>query len=64
MHESQHLLQTEIRIGEGGQPLVEEGEDRLVFLAEDLGVIRIGGQPLDPEQQRVLRERMSASAAG
>ena len=33
---------------------MDEGVDLVVFLAQDLGVVGIGADPLDPEQQGVL----------
>ena len=34
---------------------MQEGEDRLVLLAEDQRMVRIGGEPLDPVEKRVLQ---------
>ncbi len=53
-HESQGRLETDCSVGQGGQGLMDEGVDGRVFLPQDLRVIGIGGDALDPEEQRVL----------
>ena len=48
-------IKGQIRIGEGGSPLMEEGEDRLVLLAQNQGVVGVGGHPLESVQERVFQ---------
>ena len=53
-HQGQRLVELQFFVEDRGEPLVEEGEDRLVLLPEDQRVVRVGGHPLEPEQERML----------
>jgi len=54
-HEPQGRLETDAGIRHGRQALVDKGVDGRVFLPEDLGVVRVGRDALEPEQQGVLQ---------
>ena len=54
-HERQGRLESDFFIGQGRQRLLDKGVYGRVFLAQDLGVIGIGRQALDPEEQGVLQ---------
>ena len=45
----------QLLVKERSERFMKEGEDRLVLLAEDQGVVRIGGEPLDPVEKRVFQ---------
>ena len=53
-HQAQQVVQAQVLAGDGGQALVDEGIDLVVFLAQDLGVIGVGADPLDAEEQGVF----------
>ncbi len=50
MANAYEFLRTLRFVGERGQSLIEERVHRLIVLAEDLGVIGIGGHPLQTEK--------------
>ena len=49
------VVDGEVRVGGGGERLVEEGVDLVVLLAEDPGVVGVGADPLEAEEQDVLQ---------
>ena len=54
-HQGHHVGDAQA-LGRGGrQPLVDEGVNLVVFLAQDLGVIGVSADPLEAEQQGVLQ---------
>ena len=52
--EREGRLESELFSASGRQPLVDEGVDRRVLLAEDPGVVGVGGDALEAEKQGVL----------
>ena len=54
-HQSQGRLERDRPVGKRGQRLMDERIDGRVFLAQDLGVVGVGRDALDAEEQRVLQ---------
>ncbi len=55
-HQAQEVVQAQVLTGRhGGQTLVDEGIDLFVFLPQDPGVVGIGADPFDAEEQGVLQ---------
>jgi hypothetical protein len=51
------LFKTQVLAGDGGQALVDETINRIIFLPENLGVVRIGANTFDAEQQDVFERK-------
>jgi hypothetical protein len=51
-HVADHLLDGEV-LQRGGEPLLHEGHDLLVLVAEDGGVMRVGADPFEPVDEEV-----------
>ena len=54
-HERQRLVEADFPVGQRREPLLDKGVNGRVFLAQDLRMIGVGRNPLDPEEQRVLQ---------
>jgi len=59
--EADPIVQAEVVALNGGEPFMDKGIYPVIFLAQDLGVIRIG---VIPKRTVCLRERMSSLSAG
>jgi len=54
-YKSYPVVQPEVRSGGGCKRFVHEREDRVVCFTEDLGMVGIGGNALQSEEENVLK---------
>ena len=61
--EAEVVADRQLRVEHGGEGLVDEGVDGLVLLAEDPGVVGVGGDPLEAVGQE-LAQRLCVGVGG